>query len=661
MLKDDYTMLKDDYTIVSEPLPMTTRRDEFYLKTYPKALKLHPSDIKALVARSRCYTKLRKIRKAIDDVDTALHLDNLHKEALRQKADLLFKTENYEMASVYYNRGLKHYPRNKDFQDGVIKAEKEMNRGRLSRSLSRTKVRRMKMTEAGDLTYLVHKVPKSKGFSYEKPKSRTSYQPPSATFSTRPLCQLIRIHKTPTVALPGGPNIPKLSSLETFDFEEKRPDTGLIKETIAQMVDDKKLLQLLMDKNRFPGVCGSNGTPVDDLAEDGLSFILERASYWDRLGPLPPPPPPRKSRNSRLSGSSMSLDSHGSYRSIDSKTWKSNDSVNTDRSSKKIKSKYAYGKKKKDKPKIDPAVLNFKFRSLGMIGEMDQRMMTEIEEEDEVSIEHVPNEEEVVRIEKEPEDTAGQSITEYVKKELDEIYEDFSKGKYGEVSSKCNACLRLLSHYRDEQVPEKFEMIANLHSYLGNTAMQTGKFDISIKHHEADLMIGNQLEMDIIRSRALGNLGRIYMIKGKHKEALEMFTAKAPMCKNPKESTILFHEIGNCFLLLKNFSSAREAGGKTLKMAMETGDVRMQLQASILNGLAEVNMKKYQSAHDSFEIALDHAKSLGDEKAEAAMKHALIDVNKRMANKIKRTKLKKEVTYPSSNPTSSARTVLVEG
>ena len=35
-LKDDYTMLKDDYTIVSEPLPMTTRRDDFYLKTYPK-------------------------------------------------------------------------------------------------------------------------------------------------------------------------------------------------------------------------------------------------------------------------------------------------------------------------------------------------------------------------------------------------------------------------------------------------------------------------------------------------------------------------------------------------------------------------------------------------------------------------------------------------
>ena len=39
MLKDDYTMLKDDYTIVSEPLPMSTRRDDIYLKTYPKDIR----------------------------------------------------------------------------------------------------------------------------------------------------------------------------------------------------------------------------------------------------------------------------------------------------------------------------------------------------------------------------------------------------------------------------------------------------------------------------------------------------------------------------------------------------------------------------------------------------------------------------------------------
>ena len=77
--------------------------------------------------------------------------------------------------------------------------------------------------------------------------------------------------------------------------------------------------------------------------------------------------------------------------------------------------------------------------------------------------------------------------------------------------------------------------------------------------------------------------------------------------------------------------------------------------------LLSVNMKKFSAAHESFESALSHAQALGDEKAEAAMKHALIDVNKKMARKLKRSKLQHDVAYQPSNPTSSARTVLVEG
>ena len=65
------------------------------------------------------------------------------------------------------------------------------------------------------------------------------------------------------------------------------------------------------------------------------------------------------------------------------------------------------------------------------------------------------------------------------------------------------------------------------------------------------------------------------------------FTAKAPMCKSARESSTLFHEIGNCFLMLNNFASAREAGGKSLRTAEEAGDRNLQLQACVLNGLAE--------------------------------------------------------------------------
>ena len=39
--------------------------------------------------------------------------------------------------------------------------------------------------------------------------------------------------------------------------------------------------------------------------------------------------------------------------------------------------------------------------------------------------------------------------------------------------------------------------------------------------------------------------------------------------------------------MLNNFASAREAGGKSLRTAEEAGDRNLQLQACVLNGLAE--------------------------------------------------------------------------
>ena len=62
---------------------------------------------------------------------------------------------------------------------------------------------------------------------------------------------------------------------------------------------------------------------------------------------------------------------------------------------------------------------------------------------------------------------------------------------------------------------------------------------------------------------------------------------KAPLCKNAKESSSLFHEIGNCFLLLSHFRYAKDAARKSQQCAEECGDKQLQLQACVLNGLAD--------------------------------------------------------------------------
>ena len=69
---------------------------------------------------------------------------------------------------------------------------------------------------------------------------------PSATFNTRPLCQLIRIHKTPTVSLMRSVSVPDLDELSDEDeMQDKRPESRLVKSTIGEFYDDKKYLEKL--------------------------------------------------------------------------------------------------------------------------------------------------------------------------------------------------------------------------------------------------------------------------------------------------------------------------------------------------------------------------------------------------------------------------------
>lgn len=557
------------------------------------------------------------------------------KDALLQKADILYQTQDYDLALIYYSRGHKVYPRNKGFIEGMKKSEHEIGKCR------KGKGKIQKLTPAGDLTYLIHKVPDPKPFKFQPKQDRQVKHLPSATFNTRPLCQLIRIHKTPSISLLRSVSVPHLDDLsDTDDMDDKRPESRLVKSTIGEFYDDKKYLEKLASRSKSSPPAW--GMPLQDIANSALHFLFDRVAYWDRLGPLPPPPPPRKSKSNKLSGSTMSLNSVLTMNSTNSKTTSSEFS------------RFVIGKKRvptyrrrnsQIQVKVDPSKLNFRFQSIH--DDKDGRKMSKIEEEDDVPV----SDYESSRVyDTTISDTPGQSVTDYVKKEIEKISEGYKLGWIQETSSSCDSCLRLLEKYSEEEVPEKHEMTAILHSYRGNCAVQNRKFDEALAHHKVDLSIGEEYDIKSARYRALGNIGRVYMLQGKHQKALETLTMKAPLCKNAKESSSLFHEIGNCFLVLSHFRYAKDAARKSLQCAEECGDKNLQLQACVLNGLADVNMKKYKNAHKSFEEALTHAQALGDKRAEEAMKHALIDVNKKMAHKLKTQTLENRTNEVSQQP-----------
>lgn len=106
------------------------------------------------------------------------------------------------------------------------------------------------------LFFIFQSTPKS--FTFEnKSKAKTSHLPkPSATFTTRPLCQLIRVHKTPKVELlrdPGSNVGSTAASMDSLYFEEKKPDPELVKSTLGVLYADKKYLEDLVTAKHFPG------------------------------------------------------------------------------------------------------------------------------------------------------------------------------------------------------------------------------------------------------------------------------------------------------------------------------------------------------------------------------------------------------------------------
>ncbi|NXQ98072.1 TTC25 protein, partial [Sagittarius serpentarius] len=224
----------------------------------------------------------------------------------------------------------------------------------------------------------------------------------------------------------------------------------------------------------------------------------------------------------------------------------------------------------------------------------------------------------------------------YVVKSMEDIDRLLTGDSPEESCKKAERVLKTLQGWSDDDIPNKKELIGNLHSCIGNAQLEMGQMEAALQSHKVDLELARQNDLPDAVSRALDNIGRVYARIGKFQQAIDTWEEKIPMAKSSLEKTWLFHEIGQCYLELNKAEAAQNYGQKSLQSADEEGDAEWQLHATVLVAQAQVKLKDYRSAIVNFEKALEKAKLIHNEAAQKAIIIALGDVSKSFFEELNR-------------------------
>uniref|UniRef100_A0A3P8YQS2 Outer dynein arm-docking complex subunit 4 n=1 Tax=Esox lucius TaxID=8010 RepID=A0A3P8YQS2_ESOLU len=197
--------------------------------------------------------------------------------------------------------------------------------------------------------------------------------------------------------------------------------------------------------------------------------------------------------------------------------------------------------------------------------------------------------------------------TRFVLKNLEEIDAALTVGDAEGSLKKAQEVLKSVQGWSEDVVPNKKEVLGNLHSCIGNALIDLGEMNKALDNHQKDLDLARQYKLPDAMSRALDNVGRVYARIGKFPQAIDAWEEKIPLARGGLERTWLFHEIGRCYLELKRYHQARDYGARSLAAANEIADEKWQLNACVLVAQSEMRLGNFTSSVAHFEKALDRA------------------------------------------------------
>ncbi|KAH6572188.1 hypothetical protein BASA62_003512 [Batrachochytrium salamandrivorans] len=193
----------------------------------------------------------------------------------------------------------------------------------------------------------------------------------------------------------------------------------------------------------------------------------------------------------------------------------------------------------------------------------------------------------------------------------------------------------LLTHLTDQHnLKENWRITGDLYDIFGSIYTHLASYPEALVFYKKELAVGREGKLHDIISRALGDMGRIYVKTHRYKDAIAIFEEKLSfMTDDPETRTWLLHDLGRCYLEIKGFEKAGDLGEASMILADSLNNDRWSLNARILVSQSQVQLKNYNRAIECYTAALDLATHLDDQQAINSIKLALQNLQSSTENK----------------------------
>ncbi|XP_076000351.1 outer dynein arm-docking complex subunit 4 [Genypterus blacodes] len=219
--------------------------------------------------------------------------------------------------------------------------------------------------------------------------------------------------------------------------------------------------------------------------------------------------------------------------------------------------------------------------------------------------------------------TMSPDLAQFLFKSLEEIDAALMSGNAGSGLKKAQTLMKTVKSWSKEALPKKKEVLGSLHCCMAKAWITLGDMDKALVHYQKDLNLAKECKLPDAKSRALHNIGALYVQTGNFTQAVEVWEESIPLVRDDTERTWLFHEIGRCYLDLQRDKEARDYGRRSLAAAEEIEDEKWVLNANVLVAQAESNLGNFESCVSHFERALEQAKMVQDAYAVDAIEKAI--------------------------------------